>query len=76
MDKKLTSIYISNSLAEWGVRAFRDDEFARLFRLTPTRTHEVLHRLASAGLVRRLANGRYVFAESAGGGDSSLPRSW
>ncbi len=62
MDKKLTSIYISHSLAEWGVRAFRDDEFARLFRLTPTRTHEVLHRLASAGFVRRLANGRYVFA--------------
>lgn len=62
MSKKLTSIYVSRSLAERGVSAFRDDEFARLFRLPAKKTHEVLHRLASAGIVRRLANGRYVVA--------------
>lgn len=61
MNKKLTSIYISRTLSERGVEAFRDDEFARLFQLTQKRAHEVLHRLAASGIVRRLANGRYVF---------------
>jgi len=42
--------------------AFDDDEFARLFHLAPAQAYRVLHRLASAGALKRLANGRYVFA--------------
>ena len=42
--------------------AFDDDEFARLFHLAPAQAYRVLHRLASAGALMRLANGRYVFA--------------
>jgi len=44
------------------MNAFDADEFARLFHLAPAQAYRVLHRLASAGVVKRLANGRYVFA--------------
>lgn len=73
MRKNLTSTYISHSLARWNVEAFRDEEFGRLFHLTPEQTHRVLHRLASAGIVRRLANGRYVFVGLGGSPAESQP---
>lgn len=41
--------------------AFDTDEFARLFHLAPAQAYRVLHRLVSAGALKRLANGRYVF---------------
>lgn len=42
--------------------AFEDREFARVFGLTSARARRVLHRLASGGFLKRLANGRYVVA--------------
>lgn len=42
--------------------AFDNDEFARLFHLAPAQAHRVLHRLTSAGALKRLTKGRYVFA--------------
>ncbi len=61
MSKKLTTQYISRRLAEARIDAFDGDEFARLFRLAPAQAYRVLHRLVSAGALKRLANGRYVF---------------
>lgn len=62
MGKNLGTEYIYRRLAETRTQAFDDSEFARLFRLKRPQAYRVLHRLASAGVLKRLANGRYVFA--------------
>jgi len=62
MSTKLQTAYILRRLAELRMEAFGDREFARLFGLTPARARRVLHRLASGGFLKRLANGRYVVA--------------
>lgn len=60
MNKKLTTTYILSQLSERDVDAFETDEFRRLFALSPERTHAVLHRLTSVGVLHRLGRGRYV----------------
>lgn len=60
MPRKLSATYILSRLAEDGAEAFRTDEFRRLFGLRPVKAHAVLHRLAAAGVLRRIGKGRYV----------------
>ena len=62
MSAKLQTTYILRRLAELRMDAFGGREFARMFGLTPVRARRVLHRLASRGFLKRLANGRYVVA--------------
>ena len=73
MRKNLTLTYISRSLAQWDVETFRDKEFARLFQLRPEQTYGVLHRLVSVGILRRLANGRYLFVGLSGSPAEAQP---
>src|SRR3989304_6123701 len=72
MSKNLTTQYISRRLAEARMDAFDADEFARLFRLAPARAYRVLHRLASAGALKRLANGRHCLPPGEAPADALL----
>lgn len=56
----LATTYILRRLADFGAYAFNPAEFRRLFDLRSSRAYQVLHRLETQGVIRRLAQGRYV----------------
>jgi len=60
MMQKLTKTYIMKRLSDDDIATFSAREFLLLFRLDENRGYKFLHRLETAGLVKRIARGRYI----------------
>jgi len=71
--KNLTSTYIIRLLVDLQVSSFGDEEFRRIFGLRRPQAYQVLHRLADAGLLRRIARGRYILGGPGEGATLAQP---